>query len=90
MLKVVLYILIIFFVVTTLFLEVTKSKRGRLLLQNFCCGSLAANEKSTEKDRIYEFLRNMAPPPKEPVREEFDEEENSEKELDGEELEEDS
>lgn len=90
MLKSILYIFIILFVVVTLFLESTKSKRGRALLQNFCCGGLIADEKSTEKEKIYEFLKNMIPPPKEPIREEFDEEENSEKELEGEESEDDS
>ncbi len=89
MLKILFYTIIIFFVVTTLFLEITKSKRGRGIIQSLYYGGLVANEKSTEKDRIYEFLKNMSPPPKEPIQEEFDEQENSEEELEGEELEED-
>lgn len=84
------YFLITIVLLAALILEVTKSKKGRFLFQQFCVQCLSASDKQTEKERIYDFLKNMSPPPKESIKEEFDEQENSDEEQEGEESEEDA
>ncbi|MCX7999050.1 MAG: hypothetical protein N3A69_08895 [Leptospiraceae bacterium] len=90
MLKVLFYFLLTIVLLAALVLELTRPKRTRFLLQQFCIQCLSASDKQAEKERIYDFLKNMSPPPKEPIKEEFDEQENSDEEQEGEESEEDS
>lgn len=90
MLKTLFYFLLTVVLAIALVLEITKSKKLRSYFQYLQSGGLSANEKQSEKERIYDFLKNMSPPPKEPIKEEFDEQENSDEELEGEESEDDS